>query len=285
MKVYEEGGSSAFRDKLKVFKQMIEDAKSSERLFDGIAFYALSRFARRQLKLSQVLEGLLDVGVKVFSITEDIPFDKDEGFIAKTVLGMVNELYSRQNSRTVADGMDLSARNGFFCGSRPPYGYQTYKTDIPARSGVKKRLIVNPEEAEIVKKIFALAEHGVSGFGWGVKCISAYLNKEGILRRGRKWDKNRVHELLTDPVVTGLYTWGKKRLRKEPDRLPVSYQIDPIIDEEKFEGIKKILSSRAPEKTASKAERSPSLLSGILKCAYCNCNMVIETGKGGRYKY
>lgn len=36
---------------------------------------------------------------------------------------------------------------------------------------------------------------------------------------------------------------------------------------------------------SNKAIESAKLLTGSLKCAKCGCNMIINTGKGGRYHY
>ena len=59
-------------------------------------------------------------------------------FAHKNMLGIFNEMLSRQNSRQTSDAMDETAQQGFFCGSTPPFGFKTFQTDIPARSGFKK---------------------------------------------------------------------------------------------------------------------------------------------------
>jgi len=62
-----------------------------------------------------------------------------------------------------------NAAQGFFNGAKPPYGYQAIKTDISSRSGFKKRLAIDVEEAEVVREIFALSIKAKDGMAWGVK--------------------------------------------------------------------------------------------------------------------
>src|SRR5437016_977419 len=43
--------------------------------------------------------------------------------------------------------------------------------------------------------------------------------------------------------------------------------------------------ARAPTAVAPRVVSSPTLLTGLLKCACCGASMTLATGKGGRYRY
>ena len=45
------------------------------------------------------------------------------------------------------------------------------------------------------------------------------------------------------------------------------------------------LASRRPTRTPPRVVNSPTLLTGVAKCATCGGGMTIRTGKGGRYRY
>ena len=117
--------------------------------------------------------------------------------------------------------MNEAARRGFFCGSKPPYGYQSFKTDILSRSGFKERLVPLPKEAEIVQLVFNLSERGDSGIPFGVKQIAECLNERGILRRGNSWTHTNVHVVLANKVCIGECSWGKRRSRPSPNSAPI----------------------------------------------------------------
>ena len=200
--------------------------------------------------------------------------------------------------RQVTDAMEECVRQGFFPRSKPPYGYHSLTTDIPARSGYKKRLAIEPKESETVKLIFSLSETGTTGEPWGLKRIAAYLNSIGIIKRGRKWAVNDVHGILRNTAYTGNYVWGKIRPNNRHGRVPISARIPSIVDEKQFHRVKLGLEKRSPFKTDRNGKvrknqsaidelgyRSKTLLTGFLKCDICGASLRVITGKSGRYHY
>ena len=202
--IYDEGGASAYRDKRRVFKEMLLDIKLGKIQVDGVLVYSLSRFARTlggQYEADKLLQAF---GVRLLSIIEDIPQQNPmSAYIFKNLVGLTNELQSMQNSAAVQDAMDENARQGFHNGQTTPFGYRIIETDIPARNGYKKRLGIDSENSKIVKHIFHLALYGDSGTPWGVKSICNYLNESGYQEKGRKWNINKVSRILRDTVYIG----------------------------------------------------------------------------------
>ena len=297
-KVYVEDGSSAFRDRRTVFPRMIEDIMEGRVKCTGVLVYSFSRFSRNNRIRQNIEHKLSKRGVKVYSITEPTSSDNSNmEFMMKNFIGIFNEALSRQNSQQVTDAMNTNAKHGFFCGSRPPYGYKIFVTDIPARSGFKKRLTIHPDEAEIVKMIFNLSEKGKSGKPWGVKRITTYLNNEGILRRGKSWTTNEISKILTNTAYIGTYKWGVRRVDTHSHLPPVKMEVPAIISHAQFKKVKKGLKTRRVVNSngsinqnalANKAMRSPHLLTGLLKCSQCGSNLVISLGTsstGRKYRY
>src|SRR5690606_22946628 len=127
---------------------------------------------------------LRKVGVELVSITQDIGQDAGGEFIRK-VLNVFDEHQSRENAKHVHRAMLENARQGFWNGSVPPFGYRTEITDRRGNRD-KKVLVVNDEEARTIRLMFALAT-GVQGRPMGVKAIATHLNERGITRRGRRF--------------------------------------------------------------------------------------------------
>jgi len=79
-----------------------------------------------------------------------------------------------------------NARQGFFNGSKPPYGFKVVESESKGRNGREKRLEVDPDEAKLVTMIFSLYL-GKSGKAFGMKALAANLNSLGLTARGRSW--------------------------------------------------------------------------------------------------
>ena len=61
--------------------------------------------------------------------------------------------------------------------------------------------------------------------------------------------------------------------------------VEPIIDPALFRRVQLRRGARAPAVVAPRVVSSPTLLTGLLKCACCGAGMTLATGKGGRYRY
>src|SRR5690606_33632176 len=108
------------------------------------------------------------------------------------------------------DKIAAARKRGKYAGGPPILGY-----DIEA-SPAGSRLVVNPDEAEQVRRIFSLyLEHSgllatvkaIDGLGWRTK---RWTTKNGTERGGAPFDKTKLHNLLTN--VTYL---GKTRYKDE----------------------------------------------------------------------
>jgi site-specific DNA recombinase len=73
----------------------------------------------------------------------------------RKLLNVFDEHQSRENAKHVHRAMCENARQGFLNGSYPPYGD---KTRLAERRGAKdkKVLVVDDEEARVVREVFAL---------------------------------------------------------------------------------------------------------------------------------
>ena len=80
--------------------------------------------------------------------------------------------------------------DGSFLTYHAPYGYRW--------DG--QRLVVVPEEAEVVKKIYELYLSGN-----GVSRITSFLNKKGFTVGKEQWNSNRVRYILGNEKYTILY--------------------------------------------------------------------------------
>jgi site-specific DNA recombinase len=174
-----------------------------------------------------------------------------------------------------------NARQGFFNGSTPPYGYKVIEVN-----GTKKQLDVHEDEAAVVKDIFGMYL-GSTGKSMGIKSIASALNEKGATIRGEAWKKGSVHIILTRETYIGKHYFNRRdsKLKKfKPEDEWIEISVPSIVDEATYEAVQQRLQSRRFDKTSTKRDDSPTLLTGLLKCK-CGAALTLMTGKGGLYKY
>ncbi|SOY52716.1 conserved hypothetical protein [Cupriavidus taiwanensis] len=290
VEIFQERGASAFalEKRRPEFDRMIAAALSDAKPFDLIAVHMQSRFYRRNADRELLERQLESKGVHLVTLGQPRPEDETSSFILRNVTGIVDEAQSIASGKRVAECMAASAKAGYFNGARPPYGYKTQATDIPARSGVKKILVINEEEAVIVRRIFALARFGKSAMVMGMKRIAEELNANGILRRGTQWNIRYVEAVLKNSVYYGKLITFRRNSRTgaiNPPSKWITTKVPPILPKAVFDEVQGNLAKRRPPNTENRASQVPTLLTGLLICNHCKKGLMLMTGKSGKYKY
>lgn len=288
---YVEPGASATDDKRPEFQRMIERACDGERAFDVIIVHSFSRFFRDAFGLEFYVRKLAKHGVKLVSITQELGDDPAQ-VMMRQVIALFDEYQSKENAKHVLRAMKENVRQGYWNGSLPPYGYITVEAE---RRGarVKKKLAIDPVEAELVRTMFKLFLEGVDGSGpLGVKKIVEWLNTRGHRTRlGSRWGVGRVHAMLSNPVYGGRLRFNRidSRTRRLKSASEYVYcDVPAIIDPAVFERAQTLLWRRNPRVTPPRTATAPVLLTGLAVCARCGGSMTLRTGtsrSGQVYRY
>jgi site-specific DNA recombinase len=283
--IFSEPGASALDEDRPAFQEMIYKATRSDRPFNFVVVHSLSRFSRDALHSELYVRKLRKVGVELVSITQAVTQDAS-GEMMRKLLNVFDEHQSRENAKHVHRAMCENTRQGFWNGSRPPFGYGLR---IAERRGAKdkKVLVVNEDEAKIVRHIFGMAT-GVNGHPVGVKAIASYLNERGISRRGHKFGTSSIHEVLTATSYVGRHYFNKKDSRNKKPRPPsewIELAVPAIVDEEVFNAAQALLRSRNPRRMPPRIANGPTLLAGVARCGHCGAALIQNTGKSGAYRY
>ena len=197
-----------------------------------------------------------------------------------------DEHQSRENAKHTHRAMLENARQGYWNGAQPPFGYTTAVRERRGNKD-KKVLVINEEEAPIVRQIFDLCL-GRDGRPMGVKAIANHMNARGILRRGRRFGTGSIHDLLKTSTYCGRHYFNQMDSRTKKKRPPsqwVEHAVPAIIDEETFTRVQALLHARSPRVTAPRSVNGPTMLAGVARCAGCGAAMILNTGKGGTYRY
>ena len=287
VRIFEERGASATSENRPEFQTMIAEALSVERPFDVILVHSFSRFFRVAYYHEHYRRKLEKRGIEVTSITQDLG-DQPQDMVLRQMIASIDEYQSAETAKHVRRSMKENARQGFWNGSHPPYGYKTQV--VETRGGTeKKKLVIDDGEADVVRMIFELYLEGDGRGTLGIKAIADHLNTKGrCYRRGGKFRTSLVHKILSNEVYVGRHYYGKRNSKTgkvRPRNEWVEMATPSIIPLDRFTLAASRREKRKPMNTPPRVTSGPTLLAGLAKCGTCGGSLTIRTGKGGRYRY
>jgi site-specific DNA recombinase len=287
VETFNEHGASALDEDRPEFQRMVDRACSKDHPFDVIVVHSFSRFSRDAMHSEFYTRKLRKAGVDIVSITQEFATDP-AGDMARQMMNLFDQYSSAENAKHTRRAMIENARQGFWNGSRPPFGY---KVEVKEKRGTKekKALVIEPTEAAVVRQVFDLCR-GAEAKSKGLKAIVTYLNDRGITRRGRAWGTGSLHDLLHDATYAGTSYFNRTDSRtlvtkKFAEWVPVT--VPAIVTRTIFDSVQSLLADRRPIRVPGRALSSPTMLAGVAKCRACGAAMIVNTGsgRGGHYRY
>ena len=290
VKEYIEAGASATDDKRPVFQDMMTDATfRNPAPFQLIVVHSFSRFFRDMIEAALYQKKLGKNGVKLVSITQHTN-DDPAGEMQQRIIMMFDEYQSKENAKHTLRGMQENARQGYFNGSKAPFGYKTIDAGQAggARGRMKKKLAIYEPEAEIVRELFTHYTQGINAPRIGMKEIAKTFNQRGLSMRGKPWRVQTVQLILSSTTYAGIHTFNRvdsKTMKRKDESEWIKIPVPAIVEQDTFDRATKLRSAMTPKMCAPRRETSPNLLTGILKCDCCGATMVLQTAKNNRYRY
>ncbi|MBX9845778.1 MAG: recombinase family protein [Xanthobacteraceae bacterium] len=266
--IFREEGETATNMRRPAFESMIARATDGSRSVNAIIVYSFSRAFRNQVEQELTVQLLRKHRVELLSHAEPLTQD-DTGDLFRKFIGIVNEFQSKETSRATTRTMKENARRGYSNGGIIPFGYKSVDAEIIGQKQ-KKKLAIEPAEAEIVCLIFRLAVEGDGRSGpLGAKKIAVWLNEQGYRTRfGALFGTGAIHEILTREAYTGVRRFNefdRDDERKAPSEI-IEYEVPVIIDRATFDIVQNLLISRQPRARGPRLTSTPSLLGGLVRC-------------------
>lgn len=116
--------------------------------------------------------------------------------------------YLEYSKRIMQNGLRVCVENGFFVGSRPPYGYR--KVSYKENKRTVRTLEIVPDEAAAVRMIFQLYAAGN-----GAATVCKVLNDSGVPPRYADiWRPPVVYRILANPHYLGLVRYEHTKMRR-----------------------------------------------------------------------
>ena len=272
------------------FQQLINDIEIG--LVSTVMVKDLSRLGRDYVSVGNYTDSYFpEHNVRFIAVNDAIDSDEGESEIAP-FKNILNEMYARDISKKVRSSHRLRGSMGEPL-SQPPYGYMKSPDD-------KKKWIVDPEAATVVKSIFKMCLDGKGNETIArilqenkVLVPMAYWHSKGLNRGGKKtqtnpykWCKTTIQKILSQQEYCGdiinfkTYSKSFKNKRRYPNDKEnwavFKNANEPIIDREVFERVQEITSKtkrRAPKK--ENGERS--IFNGLIYCGDCHSKMRYHT--------
>lgn len=188
--VYADGAiTGTIAGKREEFQKMIADCEKGK--IDIVLTKSISRFARNTVDLLNTVRHLKSLGVAVRFEKEHIDSLTADGELMLTILAS----YAQEEVETMSQNIKWTIKKKFEKGQlNGCCSFLGYRWDDS-----QKKLIVVPEEAELVRRIYDMYRTGNS-----LKQIQRALCAEGIAGiRGGRWDKTGISSILQNITYTG----------------------------------------------------------------------------------
>lgn len=274
IQIFTDDGYSGRSSMRPAFKKLIANAVLGN--INIILVKDFSRFSREHILISEFLEKIFPkYNIRFISVTD--MYDNIDGHTNMSIpfKNLFNEYYCNDISRKVKSSLAARKESGKFCTANVPFGYNISKsTDGP-------EVIINTEEAIIVKKIFSLADAGLN-----CRKIAGILNSGNCFagRKSSAWDASYIWSILDNPFYTGLNVWHKYETPSyrinQPLKLPKNCwktskgRHSAIICSELYNKI-----NNKPVKSTPKGKRH--IFHGITKCKICHKALCYDRKKKG----
>lgn len=251
-------------------QQLLKDAESGE--FDEVLVWKISRLARKVIDLLQMVEIFEKNDVVFRSFSENFETETPMGKFALQMMGAVGELERNTIVDNVKLGMAQRSRQGRWNGGIC-LGYKSETVDSSNKKDT--RLVIVPEEATIIRKIFNMYASGK-----GLRAIANSLNKEGYkTKRGNTFDTASIKEIILNPLYVGKVrfnryeNWSERKRKGKSENVILADGVhEPIITQELWDRVQAIQKAKA-EKPMKNYEGN-YILTGLMKCPFCGTTMV-----------
>ena len=252
-------------DKREEFRRMIAAADNGE--IDIILTKSIQRFARNTVDLLETVRHLKNVGVEVRFEKENINSMSGDGELLLSILASFAQEESISISNNVKWGIKKRFEQGIPNGRFRIYGYR-WEGD---------QLVIVPEEAAIVKRIFQNFLDGKSRLE-----TEREFAAEGIITRdGCRWVDSNIKLVLTNVHYTGNMllqkeyvesplTHKRKKNKGELMQYWVEDTHEPIIDKATFDYVQEEMARRRELGPFGNKALNTSCFTGKIKCPYCH---------------
>ena len=285
---YVDDGYSGTNYDRPAFRQLIEDIQDGE--VSTLITKDLSRLGRNYLETGTYIEVFFpNHNVRYIAINDGVDSIDNAQMDITPFRNIINEMYAKDTSRKIKSALHARRMQGKYMATTAPFGYQKDEKD-------HNHLVIDEVTAPVVELIFSIAEEGV-----GLHTICNRLRKAKVIKpsfykkemferytdeeKMYDWDTAYVSKILHDPVYAGNLTVAERPTKtmrsKKRQYIPYAEREviygthEPIIEQNRWNTIQKILESRPPV-IGESSSGYDNIFRGIIKCADCGSAMLVK---------
>ncbi len=271
---YDDGGYSGATLERPALQRLLADIEAGK--IDCVVVYKIDRLSRSLLDFAKLIDIFDRHNVSFVSVTQRFDTSTSMGRLMLNILLSFAQFEREIIGERIRDKVAATRRKGKYTGGPPVLGYDVDRE--------RKRLIVNPEEAQLVRRIFSdFAQTGstttlaqaLTAEGYTTK---SWTTKKGTTRAGRPWNKVLVYRVLNNPLYIGEVT-------HKGERYPGEHE--PIVARRLWDQAHSILARNCRTRGVRTRTKTPALLRGLIRCAHCDCSMgpSFTKRRGKTYRY
>ncbi|MBQ7911797.1 MAG: recombinase family protein [Clostridia bacterium] len=274
------------------FQQMLEDMEMG--YISTVIVKDSSRFGRNYLEVGQYTDYYLpEHNIRFIAINDCIDSENGEDDFS-AFRNVINEMYAKDISRKVRSSHRLRGNAGEPL-SPPPYGYVKDPEN-------KKKWIIDPDAAEVVRRIFRLCIEGngnetIARILQDDKVLvpQAYWQSKGMSRGGKKtqpnpykWCKTTIAKMLEQQEYCGdiinfkSYSKSfrnKTRVENPKENWAIFKDVhEPIIDRETWERVQELTKNSKRRKPKNENVKK-SIFTNLLYCGDCGHKLWFNINK------
>lgn len=263
-------------------RRMLELAESG--IINVIIVKDFSRFGRNSIDVGHYIEEIFPyTGLRFIAISDRYDSNNyvgDTGGFEISIKNLISQIYAQDASKKIKTSFQSKARNGEYIGFQKIYGYVISEN---------KKLILDREPAEVVKKIFEMRSQGIT-----YDAIAKYLNDEkflvprlyfkynkfqadGTIPEMNMWTRTILHKMLNNEQYTGKLIFGRYKVDKIRGKTATKVPRDkwiiienahePIVSEEMFN-----MTKSTKRESRKGVKLGQTLFGGKVVCGCCGRN-------------
>ena len=271
---YDDGGFSGGTLERPGLQRLLDDIEAGR--VDCVVVYKLDRLSRSLLDFVRMIEVFERHRVSFVSVTQRFDTSTSMGRLMLNILLSFAQFEREIIGERIRDKVAATRRKGKYIGGPPVLGYDVDRE--------RKRLVVNPEEADLVRLIFArfVEDRSTTQLAAELNAASyttkSWVTKKGIARAGVPWNNAYLYRVLNNPLYLGEVTHKGERYPGEQEA---------IVSRELWDQAQAILATRYRARGAHTRIKTPALLRGIIRCAHCDGAMgpTYAKRRGKEYRY
>lgn len=258
--IYSDAGYSGKNMGRPGLKKLLADAKHGK--FNVVVCYKYDRLTRNTRDFLEILAVFESQGIDFVSVTQPIDTTSPVGRLMRSILMEFAQFEREMISERTRDKLHAMMKKGKWTGGPTPLGYNLDRET--------KKVVVNEEEAKIVRDIFdiyykeqslSVAAARINTRGFRMK---AWTTKEGNAKGGSQFFKVNLSYLLRNTTYI-----AKRKLKGE--FYPMEHPA--IIDEKKFREVQALLERNRVKRNSLNTDKHDFLLKGLVRCAACGSPM------------